>query len=156
MPGKKGVEWLDRKQNTVEQYHHSTYYVFLDQEERHVYDENDSTIAICGGGFPLIIKGELRGCVIVSGLAHDEDHQLIINTLRGYKNESEYTFRADQLFSALYIEALKLECEKQFYDCVKRGKLLFSDAFPYLGKTYMIPKPMIYVEPKVRGISKNK
>ena len=88
MPGKKGVEWLDRKQNTVERYHHSTYYVFLDQEERHVYDENDSTIAICGGGFPLFIKGELRGCVIVSGLAHDEDHQLIINTLRRYKNES--------------------------------------------------------------------
>ena len=74
----------------------------------------------------------------------------------GMLNESEYTFRADQLFSALYIEALKLECEKQFYDCVKRGKLLFSDAFPYLGKTYMIPKPMIYVEPKVRGISEQK
>ena len=89
MPGKKGVEWLDRKQNTVERYHHSTYYVFLDQEERHVYDENDSTIAICGGGFPLIIKGELRGCVIVSGLAHDEDHQLIINTLGGYKCETK-------------------------------------------------------------------
>ena len=88
MPGKRGVEWLDRKQNTVERYQHSTYYVFLDQEERHVYDENDSTIAICGGGFPLFIKDELRGCVIVSGLAHDEDHQLIINTLRGYKNES--------------------------------------------------------------------
>lgn len=52
----------------------------------------------------------------------------------GMLNESEYTFRADQLFSALYIEALKLKCEKEFYDCVKRGKLLFSDAFPYLGK----------------------
>ena len=78
---------LDGKQNTVERYHHSTYYVFLDQEERHVYDENDSTIAICGGGFPLFIKGELRGCVIVSGLAHDEDHHLIIDVLGGYKNE---------------------------------------------------------------------
>ena len=74
----------------------------------------------------------------------------------GMLNESEYTFRADQLFSALYIEALKLKCEKEFYDCVKRGKLLFSDAFPYLGKTYMIPKPMLYVEPKVRGISEQK
>ena len=87
MPGKKGVEWLDRKQNTVERYQHGTYYVFLDQEERHVYDENDSTIAICGGGFPLFIKDELHGCVIVSGLAHDEDHQLIIDVLGGYKNE---------------------------------------------------------------------
>lgn len=87
MPGKKGVEWLDKKQNTVERYQHSSYYVFLDQQERHCYDKNDSTIAICGGGFPLIIKGELRGCVIVSGLAHDEDHQLIIDVLRGHKNE---------------------------------------------------------------------
>lgn len=87
MPDKKGVEWLDRKQNAVERYQHSTYYVFLDQEERHVYDENDSTITICGGGFPLFIKDELRGCVIVSGLAHDEDHQLIIDVLGGYKNE---------------------------------------------------------------------
>lgn len=87
MPGKKGVEWLDRKQNTVERYQHSSYYVYLDQQERNIYDENDASIAICGGGFPLIIKGELRGCVIVSGLAHDEDHQLIIDVLRGHKNE---------------------------------------------------------------------
>ena len=33
MPGKKGVEWLDRKQNTVEQYKHSSYYVYLDQQK---------------------------------------------------------------------------------------------------------------------------
>ena len=30
---------------------------------------------------------KLRGCVIVSGLAHDEDHHLIIDVLGGYKNE---------------------------------------------------------------------
>lgn len=37
--------------------------------------------------FSTYYKGELRGCVIVSGLAHDEDHQLIIDVLGGYKNE---------------------------------------------------------------------
>ena len=61
----------------------------------------------------------------------------------GMLNESEYTFRADQLFSALYIEALKLECEKQFYDCVKRGKLLFSDAFRTKGPWNIRTKEII-------------
>lgn len=74
----------------------------------------------------------------------------------GMLNESAYTFQADQLFSALYIEALKMNCEKELFDCVKSGKLLFSDAFPYLGQQYMIPKPMLYVEPKVKGISEQK
>lgn len=46
----------------------------------------------------------------------------------GMLNESAYTFQADQLFSALYIEALKMNCEKELFDCVKNGKLLFSDA----------------------------
>ena len=74
----------------------------------------------------------------------------------GMLNESAYTFQADQLFSALYIEALKMNCEKELFDCVKNGKLLFSDAFPYFGQQYMIPKPMLYVEPKVKGISEQK
>ena len=73
----------------------------------------------------------------------------------GMLNESAYTFQADQLFSALYIEALKMNCEKELFDCVKNGKLLFSDAFPYFGQ-YMIPKPMLYVEAKVKGISEQK
>ena len=74
----------------------------------------------------------------------------------GMLNESAYTFQADQLFSALYIEALKMKCQKELFDCVKNGKLLFSDAFPFFGQQYMIPKPMLYVEPKVKGISEQK
>lgn len=84
MPGKKSVEWLDRKQNTVERYQHSSYYVFLDQQENHCYDENDPHIAICGGGFPIIVNNQICGCIIVSGLRHDEDHQLIIDVLEDY------------------------------------------------------------------------
>lgn len=74
----------------------------------------------------------------------------------GMLNESACTFKADQLFSALYIEALKLNLQQQFYDAVKKGNLLISDAFPYIGQQYMIPKPMIYVEPVNRGESKQK
>lgn len=74
----------------------------------------------------------------------------------GMLNESAYTFQADQLFSALYIEALRMNCAKELFTCVKSGKLLFSDAFPYIGQEYMLPKPMLYVEPKTRGISEQK
>ena len=74
----------------------------------------------------------------------------------GMLNESVCTFKADQIFSALYIEALKLNLQQQLYDAVKKGNLLISDAFPYIGQQYMIPKPMIYVEPINRGESKQK
>ena len=74
----------------------------------------------------------------------------------GTLNESTYTFQADQLFSALYIEALKLHLEQEFYNMVKSGRLLFSDSFPYCGKQYMLPKPMLYVEPSDRGKSDQK
>ena len=80
MDGKKGVIWLDRKQKTVEKYGHSSYYIYLENEE-------DESLVICGGGFPLIIRSELRGSILVSGLVHDEDHQVIVDCLRKIKDE---------------------------------------------------------------------
>ena len=71
----------------------------------------------------------------------------------GVLSESSINFCADTLFSALYIEALKLELADQLYNMVEEGKLLFSDAFPYIGKQYFLPKPMLYVEPKDQGNS---
>ena len=89
MDGKKGVVWLDRKQKTVEKYGHSSYYIYLENEENGTYqaDEKDESLIICGGGFPLIIQNELRGSILVSGLAHDEDHQVIVDCLRKIKDE---------------------------------------------------------------------
>ena len=86
MDGKKGVVWLDRKQKTVEKYGHS---IYLENEENGTYqaDEKDESLIICGGGFPLIIQNELRGSILVSGLAHDEDHQVIVDCLRKIKDE---------------------------------------------------------------------
>lgn len=62
--------------------------------------------------------------------------------------DGEYIFYADTLFSALCQEALKkgpdvLNC---FYQYAKSGELLFSDAFPYMGDTYYLPKPMKRIE----------
>lgn len=66
----------------------------------------------------------------------------------GMLNESAMTFYADQLFSALYIEALKQGCAEEFMNNVRTGQLLFSDAFPFIGQQYFVPKPMLYVENK--------
>ena len=89
MDGKKGVIWLDRKQKTVEKYGHSSYYIYLENEENKTYqdDEKDESLVICGGGFPLIIQNELRGSILVSGLVHDEDHQVIVDCLRELKDD---------------------------------------------------------------------
>lgn len=61
-------------------------------------------------------------------------------------NESGYTFKADTLFSALFIEALKMGLQDVLWNDVKNSKLLFSDAFPYIGETLYLPKPMIRVK----------
>ena len=46
--------------------------------------------------------------------------------------------------------------EKPFYSAVKSGQLVLSDAFPYVGEQYLIPKPMIYVESNKKGDSAEK
>ena len=68
----------------------------------------------------------------------------------GNKNldESNYTFSADTLFSALFKESLKFSNEtysKGFYESVKNGDLIFSDGLPFMEDTYYIPKPMLYI-----------
>lgn len=64
----------------------------------------------------------------------------------GILNDCANTFRSDVLFSALYIEAMKINRAQEFYEAAKQGKLCFSDGLPFVGNQYLIPKPMIYVE----------
>lgn len=71
----------------------------------------------------------------------------------GVLNESAISFCADTLFSALYIEAMKLDMADSLYSAVIEGQLLISDAFPYMNKQYFLPKPMLYIEPKEQGNS---
>lgn len=67
---------------------------------------------------------------------------------RNSLDSSEYTFCADTLFSALCHEALKLRkgMLDVLVDYVKRQELLISDAFPYIGKEYYLPKPLMHIE----------
>ncbi len=63
-------------------------------------------------------------------------------------DESRCSFCADTLFSALYMEALKHGADMAAWLLGKAcsGEILFSDAFPYMGDTYYLPKPLRRVE----------
>ena len=65
----------------------------------------------------------------------------------GNLDRSVYSFSADTLFSSLYLEALKAgqKTADWFLQKVKEGSLLFSDAFPVIGDTYFLPKPIYSV-----------
>lgn len=74
----------------------------------------------------------------------------------GSLDSTEYTFSADTLFSALYIEALRMDLADTLLSYVKGGKLLLSDAFPFMGDVYYLPKPMVHIEAREQGDSKAK
>ena len=61
----------------------------------------------------------------------------------GRLSDSEYTCDAATLFSALFIEALKMDCADELLAATKLGELTLSDAFPYIGERLYIPKPMV-------------
>lgn len=64
--------------------------------------------------------------------------------------DTEYTFRADTLFSALCIEALRRDSGtlEKLVGLVEEDHLRFTDAFPYIGNEYFLPKPYIHIENK--------
>lgn len=74
----------------------------------------------------------------------------------GMLDSAGSSFLADTLFSALYIESLKLNLNAQLLDYVNEGKLFFSDAFPFKGQLYFLPKPMKHIEGRDVGNSTEK
>lgn len=88
MDGKAGVVWLDRKENTVLESKHSSLYVYNHQAVYQYMLDNDE-YAVCGGGFPLIVNGKITGAFCISGLRHQEDHNLIIRVLQKMKESGE-------------------------------------------------------------------
>lgn len=62
--------------------------------------------------------------------------------------DSNYTFMADTLFSALCHEAIrdKDTSVERLVKLAKDGKILFSDAFPYIGNELFLPKPYLKIE----------
>ena len=63
----------------------------------------------------------------------------------GRLSSAEMTVHADTLFSAMCIEGLKTYGEEgitELVNAVNGGRLLMSDALPYIGDTLYFPKPM--------------
>lgn len=80
--------------------------------------------------------------IIFTQGVHFGDHSL---------EKSEITFQADTLFSALCIEALKIDKLDELLESVKEDHLVFSDAFPYMGQEFFIPKPMKKIEQVIQS-----
>lgn len=81
--------------------------------------------------------------------------QTAVHFGNGTLESGEYTIGSDTLFSALCQEALKVDavlfeelCESVFSD-----QLRFSDALPYIGDIYYLPKPMMKIEKEQREAS---
>ncbi len=90
MPGtsRDNDVWVQRKNNVVNRFGHSSYYMGISLQSKgqtmeEKYLISSSEFAAHGGAFPLIIKDVgVVGTITVSGLPQEEDHELVITTLR--------------------------------------------------------------------------
>jgi|SRR5579859_912416 len=81
-------EWIRRKNNVVNRFGHSSYYLGISLkkagqtiEEKYLISSHD--YAAHGGAFPLIITDVgVVGTITVSGLPQQEDHELVVTTIR--------------------------------------------------------------------------
>ena len=86
-------EWIKRKNRVVNRFGHSSFYIgtSLRSAERTMEEKYllpSSEYAAHGGAFPLIIKNVgVVGTITVSGLPQQEDHALVVNTLRQFLAE---------------------------------------------------------------------
>lgn len=73
-------------------------------------------------------------------------------------DNTQPTFAADTLFSALCQEAIHMENEKfnSLLAYAKQEELLLSDAFPYQKDMLFLPKPMLHLETDNEDSSKKK
>ncbi|WP_416826203.1 heme-degrading domain-containing protein [Ectobacillus polymachus] len=80
-------EWIKRKSNVVLRHHHSSYYMRLYNELKNrsyfdFYSVSQFDYAIHGGAFPIAIEGSgVIGVITVSGLAQEEDHDMIVEAI---------------------------------------------------------------------------
>lgn len=63
----------------------------------------------------------------------------------GRLSDSGVACDAATLFSALFIEALGLDAASDLLQAAKAGNLRISDAFPFIGEDYYLPKPMVRI-----------
>jgi uncharacterized protein (UPF0303 family) len=89
MPGTSSDnnDWIRRKNNVVNRYGHSSFYVGTDFRARGKNFDVDARLdpadyAAHGGGFPLIVRDVgVVGTITVSGLPQAEDHAFVVREL---------------------------------------------------------------------------
>lgn len=83
--------WIHRKENTVYTFYKSSYEMSLYMQLKADrigprYGLEDKEYAAAGGCVPVIVKGAgFVGTVAVSGLSEEEDHNLVVETLREFQ-----------------------------------------------------------------------
>jgi uncharacterized protein (UPF0303 family) len=84
------AEWIKRKVRLVYRFGHSSFYIGqqLKKAGKTIKENSllqESEFAPQGGCFPIIIKGTgIIGTITVSGLPQEEDHKLVVTTIRNY------------------------------------------------------------------------
>ena len=61
-------------------------------------------------------------------------------------DDTQIMLPADTLFSALCQEALRIGKLEELIFLAEQGDFLLSTGFPYVGKDYFLPKPMLRIE----------
>ena len=84
--------WIHRKENTVYTFYKSSYEMslYMQLKEDRIgprYGLEDKEYAASGGCVPVIVKGVgFVGTVAVSGLSEEEDHNLVVETLKEFQD----------------------------------------------------------------------
>ena len=89
-------EWIRRKNRVVHRFGYSSYYMGISLknagqtiEEKYLLPESE--YAAHGGAFPLVIRGVgVVGTITVSGLPQQEDHELVVSTLKQFLGGSTH------------------------------------------------------------------
>lgn len=83
-------EWVKRKVRLVNRFGHSSFYMgqLLKHKGKTIeqsYLISESEFAAHGGCFPIIVKGTgMVGTITVSGLPQEEDHKLVVESIRAF------------------------------------------------------------------------
>ncbi|MGZ2487173.1 uncharacterized protein (UPF0303 family) [Rhizobium pisi] len=82
------AEWIRRKRNVVDRFHrNSLYFAAQEAQQGRPFIERfslcGSDFSAKGGGVPILLRGiGAIGALVISGLPHEQDHQLVIEVLR--------------------------------------------------------------------------
>lgn len=83
-------EWIKRKVRLVNRFGHSSFYMgqMLNSKGKSIeqsYLISESEFAAHGGCFPIIVKGTgMVGTITISGLPQEEDHKLVVESIRSF------------------------------------------------------------------------